>query len=86
LCRGTFPPRGDLACADGDKVLCLIPAEELRRRYKARPGLTGTEALAVFDPFRQELEGDIDSLLDRHGLSPQGEHGAGPLVLNLAAL
>jgi hypothetical protein len=53
-------------------------SEELRRRYNARPGLDETEALAVFDTFRDEIEGDVRSLLERHGLPSERGHAPAP--------
>jgi hypothetical protein len=69
--------------ADGRRIVCLIPSEELRRRYKTQPDLDGTAAQEVFDAFHEGIEQEIHSLLERHGLPPEGM--SGPLVLNLAA-
>lgn len=69
--------------ANGEQVVCLIPREELHRRYKTKPDLNLTEALTVFDTFREEIEGDVRSLLERHGLPAEGVPR--PLVFNLAA-
>ena len=71
--------------AEGEAVICLITSEELHRRYNTRPGLDGTEALATFDTFHDEIESDIRSLLEGRWLSRDGGEARSPRVLNLGA-
>src|SRR3954451_2263791 len=71
--------------ADGEAVICLITSEELRRRYRTRPGLDGTEALATFDTFRDEIESEVRSSLEGNWLPTNGGEPRSPRVLNLGA-
>ena len=58
--------------ADGRRVVCLITNEELRRRFKTNPDIDGTAAQEVFNAFREGIEQEIHSLLERHHLPPEG--------------
>jgi len=71
--------------AEGTMVVCLIPSEELHHRYRTQLDLDADEAQVVFATFRGEIEEEVRSLLERHGLPPMGERVRGPRVLHLGA-
>jgi len=74
------------ASADGEKIICLIPSDELRRRFNTKPDLGAMEAQVVFETFRDDLEMEIRSLVESHRWPSAGEQVRAPRVLHLGAL
>jgi hypothetical protein len=78
-----FPPRwlsdqsalAFEASADGVKFECVLPAEELVRRFGARSGPDEAEAMRAFTANRDAVERAVRALVERHGLPPESAEG-----------
>jgi peptidoglycan/xylan/chitin deacetylase (PgdA/CDA1 family) len=63
------------ASADGVRFVCMLPAEELCRRWGARAGPDEAEAMRAFTANRDDIEQAVREQVERHGLPPETAEG-----------